>query len=100
MCIRDRNYLKLEIILSMEPFLPKAVHMYLPQYNPKKNNYSSVYIAFSEQKVNDRLSQFRDRFLDNFVRPSLPTFETGWKRVDRQQMNAAAAGAAPTQQKR
>lgn len=94
-----QNYKKLEIILSMEPFLPKAVHMYLPQYNPKKNNFSSVYIAFSEQKVNDRLSQFRN-FMGNFVRPSLPTFETGWKRVDRQQMNAAAVGAAPTQQKR
>jgi TIGR03009 family protein len=94
-----QNYKKVEIILSMEPFLPKAVHMYMPQYDPKKNNYSSVYIAFSDQTVNDRLSKFRD-FLGNFVRPGLPTFETGWKRVDRQQMNATAAGASPNQQQK
>jgi TIGR03009 family protein len=89
-----QNYLKVEIILSTEPFLPKAVHMYMPQYNPKKNNLSSVYIAFSDQKVNDRLSMIKD-FWGHFVRPKLPTFEAGWKRVDRQQMNDTAAGASP-----
>lgn len=89
-----QNYKKVEIILSMEPFLPKAVHMYMPQYDPKKNNFSSVYISFSEQKVNDRLARFKD-WWGHFVRPSLPTFETGWKRVDRQQMNATAAGGNP-----
>ena len=89
-----QNYKKVEIILSMEPFLPKAVHMYMPQYNPKKNNYTSVYISFSDQKVNDRLARFKD-WWGHFVRPNLPTFETGWKRVDRQSMNATASGANP-----
>ena len=94
-----QNYKKVEIILSMEPFLPKAIHMYLPQYNPKKNNYSSVYIAFSDQKVNDKLAKFQD-WWGKFVRPSLPTFETGWKRVDRQAMNAQSSGATPNQQRK
>lgn len=92
-----QNYKKVEIILSMEPFLPKAIHMYLPQYNPKKNNYSSVYVAFSDQKVNDKLAKLTDWF-GNFVRPKLPAF-AGWKRVDRQAMNANSAGAAPNQQR-
>ncbi len=89
-----QNYLKVEIILSHEPFLPKAVHMYLPQYNPKKNNFSSVYISFADQKVNDRLAKIKD-FWGAFVKPSLPKFEAGWKMVPRQQMNATAAGAQP-----
>ncbi|QEG24002.1 hypothetical protein [Mariniblastus fucicola] len=93
-----QNYKKVEIILSMEPFLPKAVHMYMPQYDPKKNNFSSVYIAFSDQKVNDRLSLIKN-WWGHFVKPSLPTFETGWKRVDRQAMNTSAAGASPNQRK-
>ena len=91
-----QNYKKVEIILSMEPFLPKAIHMYLPQYNPKKNNYSSVYIAFSEQQVNNRLARIQD-WWGNFVRPKLPTFETGWKRIDQQAMNVQGAGAKPNQ---
>lgn len=93
-----QNYKKVEIILSMEPFLPKAIHMYLPQYNPQKNNYSSVYISFADQKVNDTLAKLTNWF-GNFVRPKLPTFETGWKRVDRQAMNGGAAGASPNQQR-
>jgi len=91
-----QNYKKVEIMISRESFLPNAIHMYLPQYNPKKNNYSSVYVAFSDQKVNATLSKFTNWF-GNFVRPKLPVFEAGWKRVDRQAMNAAAAGAAPNQ---
>ena len=81
----------------MEPFLPKAIHMYLPQYNPKKNNYSSIYIAFSDQKVNDTLAKLTDWF-GNFVRPKLPAF-SGWKRVDRQTVNTNSAGAAPNQKR-
>lgn len=92
-----QNYKKVEIILSMEPFLPKAIHMYLPQYNPKKNNYSSIYIAFSDQKVNDTLAKLTDWF-GNFVRPKLPAF-SGWKRVDRQAVNTNSAGAAPNQKR-
>lgn len=93
-----QSYKKVEIMLSMESFLPNAIHMYLPQYNPKKNNFSSVYISFSDQKVNDTLSKFTN-FFGNFVRPKLPSFEAGWKRVDRQAMNAAGAGASPNQQR-
>ena len=92
-----QNYKKVEIILSIEPFLPKAVHMYLPQYNPKRENFSSIYVAFSEMKVNDGLAKFRD-WWGNFVKPSLPKFEPGWKMVPRQQMNARTAGQ-PNQQR-
>ena len=92
-----QNYKKVEIILSIEPFLPNAVHMYMPQYNPKKDNFSSVYIEFSDIKPNDRVSKFKD-WWGNFVKPSLPKFEPGWKMVPRQQMNARAAGQ-PNQQR-
>ena len=92
-----QNYLKVEIILSIEPFLPKAVHMYMPQYNPRKNNYSSVYIAFSDQKVNSTLNKLKN-IINSFVRPSLPGL--GWKFVPREQMNATAAGARPDIQRK
>lgn len=92
-----QNYLKVQIILSVEPFLPKAVHMYMPQYNPKKNNYSTVYVAFSNQQVNSKLSQFKE-FFNAFVRPRLPSL--GWKFVPREQMNATAAGAQPDLQRK
>ena len=93
-----QNYKKVEIILSMEKFLPTAIRMYLPQYNPKKNNYSSVYIGFSDVKVDNMLSKLQN-WWGHFVRPSLPKF-AGWKRVDRQAMNSQSAGATPNQQRK
>ena len=76
-----RSYSKIEIIIAEEDFLPKAMHMYSPQYDPKKNNYGSRYFAFGNRRVNAKSAQIQD-FFGLFVRPQTP-ITGGWKRVTR-----------------
>ncbi len=76
-----RHYSKIEIIIAEEDFLPKAMHMYSPQYDPKKNNYGSRYFAFGNRRVNAKSAQLQD-FFGIFVRPQTP-ITGGWKRVTR-----------------
>jgi len=76
-----RNYSKIEIIIAEQDFLPKAMHVYSPQYDPKKNNYGSRYFAFGNRRVNAKSSQIQD-FFGIFVRPQTP-ITGGWKRVTR-----------------
>jgi TIGR03009 family protein len=87
-----QNYLKVEIILDQQAFLPNAIHMYLPQYNPKKGNLSSVYIKFKDQQVNNQLAKIGN-FFKVFVRPTTPM---GWKRVPKQQLQGQSVGALPS----
>lgn len=76
-----RMYSKVEIVLAKEDFLPKAIHAYLPQYNPEKGNFESRYFLFENREVNDRLARFKD-FMGIFVKPQLPAFG-GWRKLDR-----------------
>jgi TIGR03009 family protein len=76
-----RMYSKVEIILAREDFLPKAIHVYLPQYNPQKGNFESRYFMLENREVNDRLAKFQD-FMGIFVKPQLPAFG-GWRRMER-----------------
>ena len=76
-----RNYSKIEIIIAEEDFLPKAMHLYSPQYDPANNNFGSRYFAFGNRRVNDGRSKIQD-FLGIFVRPQTP-ITGGWKRVTR-----------------
>lgn len=69
-------YQKVEIILSREPFLPIAVHMYAPNYN-EKTNPSKMVFQFEERQINGTLNGLAD-FMNNFINPR-PGF--GWKRV-------------------
>jgi TIGR03009 family protein len=80
-----RLYSKIEVILAKEDFLPKAMHVYSPQYDPAKGNFQSRYFAFENRKVNDRLHAFKD-FMNIFVRPQTPILG-GWKRTTRQPMH-------------
>jgi TIGR03009 family protein len=88
-----QNYSRVEIILDEADFLPKGLHMYSPQYDPKKNNFSSRYISFQNRKVNNQLSKIQN-FMGVFVRPQLPIGQ-GWKRVPR--MNPGAGKTAGEQ---
>jgi len=90
-----QNYEKVEVILSREPMVPKAIHMYLPGYNPAQNNYSSVYIMFGNAQANSRLAAIQD-FTRRFARPNTPF---GWKKVPRQAMTGGSAGAAPSERR-
>lgn len=72
-----RLYSKIEIILAREDFLPKAMHMYTPQYNPKKGNEESYYFLFEKREVNNQLAKMAD-FMGIFVSPKKPA---GWDKV-------------------
>ena len=82
-----QNYKKIEIVIAEDDFLPKAMHMYGPQYDPKKGNFASMQFEFENRKVNGINLQ------DFFHRPQKPM---GWERVQVQpltsnpQRNAAA----------
>jgi TIGR03009 family protein len=90
-----RLYSKIEVIIDKADFLPKAMHVYSPQYDPGKNNFQSRYFAFENRKVNDQLSRIKD-FFGHFVRPQTPIMG-GWKRITRNVPKAGSqAGQTPT----
>ena len=95
--IKDaRLYSKVEIILSKEDFLPKAMHMYTPQYDPRKGNEESYYFTFENRQVNSQLDKLLD-FNRGFIKPRMPAFG-GWKKVvlTPGKQNQAAAPAVQT----
>ena len=78
--INDRQmYSKVELILSADDFMPLAIHMYAPNYNPSKNNYSSRYFLFQNRKINGRLDALAG-WMNRFVEPTVPAT---WRKVDR-----------------
>lgn len=79
-----QNYSRMEIILTRDPFLPVAVHMYAPNYD-EKTKPSRMVFEFEKREINGALAGLLDPF---FIRPSTPF---GWKRVERDQ----TAGADP-----
>ena len=75
-----RNYKKIDLVISRDDlFLPKMLHVYAPNYNPKENNFTSRVFEFNNRKVNGTLTGLQN-FLGRFVRPSTPI---GWDRVKR-----------------
>lgn len=86
-------YSKVELILSAADFMPLAIHMYSPNYNPAKNNYSSRYFLFQNRKVNGAFTAVRD-WAKMFIEPTVPAT---WRKVDRQQ--AAQSAKVPGQQR-
>ena len=89
-----QNYSKVELILSRDDFMPLAIHMYAPNYNPAKNNYSSRYFIFQNRQVNGRWSLLQG-WLNRFVEVSVPPT---WRKVD--SLNTPAQSAQrPAQQR-
>ena len=82
-----RNYKKIEITIAREDFLPKAMHLYLPQYDPAKGNEDSQYFRFENRQVNGAGARIAD-FFKAFVNPRLPR---GWDRVNRATQNSSQA---------
>ena len=79
--IKDAQvYSKVELILSADDFMPLAIHMYAPNYDPSKNNYSSRYFLFQNRKINGTLAALRG-WMNRFVEPTVPAT---WRKVVRQ----------------
>lgn len=86
-----QTYSKLEIMLSREPFLPVAIHMYAANYD-EKTHPSKVAFEFSDRQINGTLAGLLDPF---FIRPDTPW---GWERIERDpaaEVNPAAMSQAP-----
>lgn len=71
-----QTYSRLEIMLSREPFLPIAIHMYAANYD-EKTHPSKVAFEFNERQINGTLAGLLDPF---FIRPDTPW---GWERIER-----------------
>ena len=71
-------YSKVELILSADDFMPLAIHMYDPNYNPAKNNYGSRYFIFQNRQINGALSGFQN-WMNRFVEVNVPL---NWRKVD------------------
>lgn len=75
------RYKKVEIILSKEPFLPKAIHIYDVNYDPRRNPVRSTF-KFENRKINpgDLLKRvdLLKLFHSEFYRPDTPR---GWEKV-------------------
>ena len=69
-------YLKVEIILSRDPFLPKSIHIYAPNYHETRHPAKMVF-EFEHRQINGNLAMVLN-FADFFVRPALPF---GWERT-------------------
>ncbi len=76
-----REYKKVEIILSRDPFLPKSIHLYAPNYDEKTNPAKMVF-EFEDREINGHLNQLNN-FLGFFIRPNTPR---GWQRVQKKLM--------------
>ena len=88
----SRMYSKIEIILAKEDFLPKALHLYSPLYDPAKGNFESRYFMFESREVNGQLDKITD-FFKSFIRPRVSII-TGWQTVKRK-MGQDQAAAPP-----
>lgn len=75
------RYKKVEVILSKSPFLPKAIHIYDVNYDPRRNPVRSSF-SFENRKVNpsDILQKLDvlKLFKKQFYRPDTPS---GWNKV-------------------
>lgn len=91
----SRMYSKVEVILAREDFLPKAIHVYSPQYDPQKGNFQSRYFRFENREINRQLARFQD-FMGIFVRPQTPPFE-GWRRVSRMALHEEQQAFLPNE---
>ena len=73
-----QSYSKVELILSADDFMPLAIHMYAPNYNPAKNNYSSRYFIFQKRQVNGKWALLQG-WANRFVEVNVPLT---WRKVD------------------
>lgn len=70
------NFKVVTIILDEKSYLPSALQILGPNYDPKTNPSRTVY-RFKDRRVND-LSHRAQQFLKQFISPSVPP---GWKKV-------------------
>jgi TIGR03009 family protein len=75
------RYKKVEVILSKDPFLPKAIHIYDVNYDPRSNPVRSSF-KFEERQINPsnllKRVDLLKLFHSEFYRPDTPS---GWEKT-------------------
>lgn len=71
------NFKKIEVIIDEADFLPKAIQVFLPEYNERTNPVRSVFM-FSDRRKNNHILDPLGIFNENFARPKLPK---GWEKI-------------------
>ncbi len=74
-----RNFKKIDLVLTRDPYLPVSLTMYAPNFDAKTNQSYTVF-QFKDRKVDGGLSQI-NQWLGNFVKPNPPNLL--WKVVER-----------------
>lgn len=69
-----RNYSKIEVIIDEKDFLPKAMRMFSPQYDPARGNFAHMMFEFLDRRTNTLA------FEGLFGRPQKPISWTRQKR--------------------
>ncbi len=88
------NFKKVEIIISEEDFLPKAMKLFDVNYDPVRNPSSTAF-AFEERKINE---QDLMKVLNIFHREFRPSRPSGWKWMRSNLGEAAPANQPPPQE--
>lgn len=95
-----QNFKFVRIVLSEDEYLPELLMIYLPNYDPPRNDAHQTYV-FSERKADDEqgIAEMVKKGLNplglfhrDFFNPAIPV---GWKKVE--QSNVAAAPPGPAQ---
>lgn len=76
-----RNYKKIVLVLSRDPYLPAMLEMYHSNYDEKTNQSYTVF-KFDQRKVDGKLSVALD-WAGHFVKPRLPDGGLQWKMIER-----------------
>lgn len=70
------QFQKVAVILDRQTFLPNALQVFPPNYDPKQNPSRTAYV-FTDRKINDPIHRTQ-QFLGRFISPKPPR---GWKKV-------------------
>jgi TIGR03009 family protein len=62
------NFKYVEVIIGRKDFMPRAIQMYNPAFNPKQGNESRTVFAFEKTSYNGRF----DNVFNDFVGPDVP----------------------------
>ncbi len=87
------NYQKIEIILDETDYLPKAIQIYDPTYDARRNPKRTAFV-FEQREVNWNITlQKLNLFHKEFYEPTLPS---GWKKEVQRYNQGAPGGQGPT----
>ena len=84
-----KNYKRVDLVLSRDPYLPVSLTLYAANFHPKTNQSYTVF-TFKSRKVDQVVTKVQ-AWLGHFVRPRVPF---GWKMIERKAVTAQSVKQA------